>query len=63
MAVEYIHQNLDEPVSVERLAELSLLSSSGFHKKCKDVMHLLPLQYAMSVKLFRARTYIKGKKR
>ena len=58
-AVEHIHQNLDEPVSVEKLAELSNMSSSGFHKKFKDVMHLSPLQYAKSVKLFRAQTYIR----
>jgi AraC-like DNA-binding protein len=58
-AVESIHQNLEESVSVEKLAEMSNMSSSGFHKKFKDVMHLSPLQYAKSVKLIRAQTFIR----
>lgn len=58
-AVEYIHQNLDEMISVEKLAELVNMSYSGFHKSFKDVMHLSPLQYTKSVKLFKARMLIK----
>ena len=58
-AVEYIHQNLDETVSVEQLAEMVNMSSSGFHKNFKSVMHLAPLQYAKSIKLVRAQTFIK----
>jgi AraC-like DNA-binding protein len=35
------------------------LSSSGFYKSFKEVMHLSPLQYAKSVKLFRAQALIR----
>ena len=57
-AVEYVHQNLDQPVSVDEMADIVNMSSSGFHKKFKQVMHLSPLQYAKSIKLNRAQTYI-----
>jgi AraC-like DNA-binding protein len=62
-AVEHIHQNLDQPVSVEGLAELVHMSRSAFFDKFKDVMHVSPLQYAKSVKLHTAQTLIQeGKK-
>lgn len=57
-AVEYLHQNLDKPVSVDDLADIVNMSSSGFHKKFKDVMHFSPLQYAKSIKLNKAYGYI-----
>ncbi len=57
-AVEYVHQNLDKPISVDTMADIVNMSSSGFHKKFKEVMHLSPLQYAKSIKLNRAQTYI-----
>ncbi len=62
-AVEYIHQNLDKPLSIEDMASIVNMSASGFHKKFKEVMHFPPLQYAKSVKLNRAQNYImEGKK-
>ena len=62
-AVEYIHRNLDKPVSVEQLAEMVFMSRTRFYKTFRDVMHLTPLQYAKSVKLDRAHTLIQeGKK-
>ena len=57
-AVEYVHQNLDKPVSVDYMAEIVNMSNSGFHKKFKEVMHLSPLQYVKSIKLNRAQAYI-----
>ena len=57
-AVEYLHEHLDQPVSVDDLADIVNMSSSGFHKKFKQVMHLSPLQYAKAIKLNRAQTYI-----
>jgi AraC-like DNA-binding protein len=57
-AVEYVHQNLDKTISVDDMAEIVNMSSSGFHKKFKEVMHLSPLQYAKSIKLNRAQAYI-----
>ena len=44
--------------SVEQLAEMVNMSSSDFYKNFKAVMHLSPLQYAKSVKLFKAQTLI-----
>jgi AraC-like DNA-binding protein len=62
-AVEYIHQNLDKPISVEELADMVYMSRTSFHENFRDVMHLSPLQYAKSVKLHKAQTLIKqGKK-
>ena len=57
-AVEHLHENLDQPISVEELANLVSMSSSGFHKKFKEVMHLSPLQYVKLVRLNKANTYI-----
>jgi AraC-like DNA-binding protein len=57
-AVEYIHQNLDQQVSIEELAELVHMSRSAFFDNFKDVMHLPPLQYAKSIKLHRAQTLL-----
>ena len=57
-AVEYVHQNLDKSMSIDDLANIVNMSSSGFHKKFKEVMHLSPLQYAKSIKLNKAQTYI-----
>ena len=57
-SVEYLHQNLDRAVSIDDLAEYVNMSSSGFHKKFKEVMHLSPLQFAKSIKLNKAQSYI-----
>ena len=62
-AVEHIHNNLDQPVSVKGLADLVHMSRSSFFDKFKDVMHVSPLQYAKSVKLHKAQVLIQeGKK-
>lgn len=62
-AVEYIHSNLDKPVSVEKLADMVYMSRTSFYENFKNVMHVSPLQYAKSVKLDKAQALIKeGKK-
>lgn len=58
-AVEYIHQNLDEAVSVERLAEMVHMGQTTFYENFRNVMHQSPLQYAKSVKLYEAQKLIK----
>jgi AraC-like DNA-binding protein len=58
-AVQFIHQNLDKPTSVEKLAEMVHMSKTSFYENFRDVMHISPLQYAKSMKLFRAQTLIK----
>jgi AraC-like DNA-binding protein len=57
--VDYIHQNLDEVISIDELAGIVNMSTSGFRKTFKEVMHMPPLQYAKSIKLDRAYTLIK----
>ncbi|MEM7343053.1 MAG: AraC family transcriptional regulator [Chloroflexota bacterium] len=58
-AIDYIHANLDQPVSVEKLAEVVLMSRTNFYLNFKEVMHVSPLQYAKSVKLFEAQKLLK----
>jgi AraC-like DNA-binding protein len=62
-AVEHIHQNLGQPVSVESLADMVHMSQTSFYENFKKVLHVSPLQYAKSVKLDRAQALIReGKK-
>ena len=61
-AVTHIHQNLNEVVSVNSLANMVNMSPSGFRKAFRDVMHMPPLQYAKSIKLDRAQTFIQSGK-
>jgi AraC-like DNA-binding protein len=58
-AVDHIHHNLDEVVSVDRLASMVNMSASGFRKTFREVMHMPPLQYAKAIKLDRAQTLIR----
>ena len=58
-AVEYIHQNVDKVISVEELAEMVHMGQTTFYENFKNVMHLTPLQYAKSVKLYEAQKLIK----
>ncbi len=58
-AVEYIHQNLDKAISVERLAKIVHMGQTTFYENFRNVMHLSPLQYAKSVKLYEAQKLIK----
>ncbi len=56
--VEYLQQNLDKSISIDDMANFVNMSSSGFHKKFKEVMHLSPLQFVKSIKLNKAQSYI-----
>ncbi len=58
-AVDHIHKNIDEVVSVDELAKLANMSTSGFRKIFREVMHMPPLQYAKSIKLNRAQLLIR----
>lgn len=61
-AVDYIHHNLDKPISVEQLAKMVHMGQTAFYENFKNVMHLSPLQYAKSVKLYEAQKLIKDGK-
>ena len=58
-AIDYIHQNLDKPISVEQLAEMAHMSRATFYERFKAVMQMSPLQYAKSMKLFQAQRFIR----
>ncbi len=62
-AVDYIHQNLDKPVSIEQLATMVHMSKTAFYENFRNVMHLSPLQYAKSVKLYEAQKLMKAGKK
>ncbi len=62
-AVDYIHQNLDQTISVDLLAEMVHMGKTAFYENFKNVMHLSPLQYAKSVRLHEAQKLIKEGKR
>lgn len=62
-AVDYIHQSIDQIISVEALANMVNMSTTTFHRHFKEVMHLPPLQYAKSIKLHRAQLLIREGKR
>ncbi len=57
-AVDHLHQNLEKNITIEDLASLSNMSSSGFHKKFKEVMHVSPLQYTKLIRLNKAKSLI-----
>jgi AraC-like DNA-binding protein len=58
-AVQFIHQNVDRPVSVDELAGMVYMGRTNFYETFRDVMHLSPLQYAKSVKLAKAQTLLR----
>ena len=59
-AIDYIHDNMDEAVSVEKLASVVHMSRTAFYTNFKEVMQLSPLQYAKSVKLLEAQKLIQA---
>jgi AraC-like DNA-binding protein len=62
-AVEYIHQNLDQRISVGQLAKMVHMGQTSFYQNFRNVMHMSPLQYVKSVKLHKAQALIReGKK-
>ncbi|MEZ4631719.1 MAG: AraC family transcriptional regulator [Deinococcales bacterium] len=62
-AVAHINKHLSEAVIIDDLAAKANMSVSHFHKTFKDVMQMSPLQYAKSMKLLRAQTFLReGKK-
>ena len=54
--MRHIHQNLSQSIVVGNLAEMVNMSRPGFHKSFEDAMHLSPLQYAKTMRLFGAQT-------
>ena len=61
--MDYIHQSVEQTISVEALAEMVHMSATTFHRHFKEVMHLPQLQYAKLIKLHRAQALIRAGKR
>jgi AraC-like DNA-binding protein len=58
-AVGFIHENLDKPIQIHELANLSNMSKTTFFNAFKKLMHVPPIQYIKSVKLQKAQTFLK----
>ena len=57
-AVQYVHNHLDRPLSVEELAEAACMGRSTFYRKFRDEVGVTPLQYVNQQRLDRARTLL-----
>lgn len=47
--VDYINQNLDQPVSVEEVAEMFYMAQSTFYENFRNVMPMSPLLLKLSL--------------
>ena len=56
LAIQWIRRDFAEPIRVESLAQKAAMSVSAFHRHCKAVTTLSPLQYQKRVRLLQART-------
>ena len=54
-AIDWLKSNLDQPVSIERLASLSNMSRSSLHHHFKTLTAMTPLQYQKQLRLHEAR--------
>ncbi|HEX9127582.1 MAG TPA: AraC family transcriptional regulator [Gemmatimonadaceae bacterium] len=54
-AVLWLRANFDQPVNIEKLANLVNLSVTSFHRQFKAVTGLSPLQYQKTLRLQQAR--------
>jgi len=62
-AIEHIHANISQQISVGQLAEMVNMSSTSFFENFRAIMHVPPLQYVKSVKLCEAQKLVsEGKK-
>lgn len=61
-AVDYIHENVAEVISIGQLAQMVHMGQTTFYETFRSVMHMSPLQYIKSVKLHRAYALIKAGK-
>ena len=62
-AIDYIHDNMEQSVSVEKLASVVHMSRTAFYTNFKEVMQLSPLQYAKLIKLLEAQKLIRAGRR
>lgn len=58
LALETLHRDYAQPLSVETLADRVNMSASAFHHHFKRLTHLSPLQYQKRIRLLKARAMI-----
>jgi AraC-like DNA-binding protein len=54
-AIDWLKTNLDQPISIDRLASLSNMSKSSLHHHFKTLTAMTPLQYQKQMRLHEAR--------
>lgn len=54
-AIDWLKTNLDQPISIDRLASLSNMSKSSLHHHFKALTAMTPLQYQKQLRLHEAR--------
>ena len=54
-AIDWLKTNLDQPISIDRLASLSNMSKSSLHHHFKALTAMTPLQYQKQMRLHEAR--------
>lgn len=54
-AIDWLKSNLDQPISIDRLASLSNMSKSSLHHHFKALTAMTPLQYQKQMRLHEAR--------
>ena len=54
MLEDYIHQQLDEPLTTGRLAEIANVSPGHFHELFRRAKGMTPGQYLLSVRMYKA---------
>ena len=60
-SIQYVYENLGEPITVEQMAHRAAMSRAVFHKKFKSATSLSPLQFVKNLKLnFAAKNIASG---
>ena len=62
-AVQYVHDHLDQHVSVEELAEVACMSRSTFHRNFRNELGTTPLQYVNQKRMERAQFLLADQER
>lgn len=50
-ALDFIHENLDQPIRVEQLAELCHISETHFRRKFSESVHMTPVEYINRIRI------------
>ena len=59
-ALEFLHNNIREPINIDELARVAGMSRSVFHRKFKEATTLSPMQFVKAMRLNNAAALIAG---